>query len=56
MRSDETKDRPTQEYLETPSKYGMLMQLEATSRERLVILPNAVTCSRSLQHTTCNLH
>ena len=28
---------------------------EARSRERLAILPNAVTCSRSLQHTTCSL-
>ena len=36
-RSDETKDRAIQEYLETLSKYGMLVQFEASSRERLVI-------------------
>ena len=34
MRFDETKDRAKQEYLETHSKYGMLVQLEARSRER----------------------
>ena len=45
-----------QEYLETPSKYGILVQFEARSRERLAILPNKVTCSRSLQHTACSLH
>ena len=33
-----------------------LLQFEARSRERLSILPNTVTCSRSLQHTTCSLH
>ena len=32
------------------------MQFEARSRERLAVLPNAVACSRSLQHTTCSLH
>ena len=31
------------------------VQFEARSRERLAILPNTVTCSRSLQHTTCSL-
>ena len=55
-RLDETKDRSIQEYLETPSKYGVLVQLEARSRGRLAILLNTVTCSRSLQHTTCSLH
>ena len=45
-----------QEYLETPSKYSMLVQFEARSRERLAILPDTVTCSRSLQHTACSLH
>ena len=52
-RSDETKDRAIQEYLETNSKYSMLVLFEARSRERLAILP---TCSRSPQHTTCSLH
>ena len=57
MRSDETKDHAIQEYLETHSKYNMLVQLGACPRERLVILPNTVTCSRrSLQHTPCILH
>ena len=56
MRSYETKDRAIQEYLETPSKYSFLVQFEARSRERLVILPDTVTCSRSLQHTACSLH
>ena len=32
--SYETKDRAIQEYLETPSKYSILVQFEARSRER----------------------
>ena len=31
------------------------MHFEARSREKLAILPNTVTCSPSLQHTTCSL-
>ena len=54
--SYETKDRAIQEYLETLSKSSMLVQFEARSRERLAILPDTVTCSRSLQHTACSLH
>ena len=53
--SDEIKDRAMQEYLEMPSKDRMLVQFEARSRERLAILLKTVTCSRSLQHTTCSL-
>ena len=56
LRSDKTKDRATREYLETPSKYSILVQLGVCQRERSAILPNAVTCSRSLQHTACSLH
>ena len=56
MRSDETKDRAIQEYLETLSKYGILVHFEARLRERLAILPNTVTRSRSLQHTICRVH
>ena len=56
MRSHETKDRAIQEYLETHSKYNMLVQLEARSRERPAILPDTVTCTRALQHTACSLH
>ena len=51
-----TKDHAIQEYLETPSKYIILVQFADHSRERLSILPNTVTCSRSLQHTNCSLH
>ena len=56
MRSHETKDRAIQEYLETPSKNSILVQFEARSRERLAILPDTVTCSRSLRYTACSLH
>ena len=56
MRSDKTKDRAIQEYLETPLKYCILVQFEVRPRERSAILPNAVICSRSLQHTACSLH
>ena len=41
MRSYETKERAVQEYLETPPKYSILVHIEARSRERLAILPNA---------------
>ena len=37
-------------------KYGILVQFKADSRERFAILPNTVTCSRSLQHTTRSSH
>ena len=56
MRSDETKDRAIQEYLEMLSKYSFLVQFGACPRERTAILPNAVACSRSVQHTVCSLH
>ena len=35
MRSYEAKDRATQEYLETPSKYSMLVQFEARQEKGL---------------------
>ena len=38
MRSDETKDRAIQEYLETPAIYGILVQFGACPRERSAIL------------------
>ena len=56
MRSYETKDRAILEDLETLSIYCMLVQFEARPRERSAILPDTVTCSRSLQHTVCSLH
>ena len=56
MRSDKSKDRAIQEYLDTPSKYSILVQFEARSRERLAILPNTATRSRSPRHTTHSLH
>ena len=31
-------------------------KLKLASRERIPILPDTVTCSRSLQHTACSLH
>ena len=46
-RLDETKDRSIQEYLETLSKYCILVQFEARSRERLANLP------RSYGETRC---
>ena len=48
IQSYENKDRAMQEYLETPSKYAILVKFEARSREILENLPNTVTCSRSL--------
>ena len=55
---DLTKPRiaPYKKYLETSSKYGILVQFKARSGERIAILPNTVTCNRSLQHTACSLH
>ena len=43
-----TQNRVIQEYLETSSKYCILVQCEALSRERTTILPNKVTCERPL--------
>ena len=38
------------------SKYCKLVQLKARSEERITILPNTVTCSRSQKHTARRLH
>ena len=43
-----TKNRAIQEHLATSSKYSILVQFGARSRERTAIVPNKVTCSRSL--------
>ena len=56
IRLDKTKNRSIQEYLETSSEYSILVQFEARSREKIAVLPNAVTCSRSLRHSTCRFH
>ena len=56
MRLDQAKDRSIQKYLETSSKYCMLVQFEDPSGESTAILPNTVTCNRSPRHTTCSLH
>ena len=47
MRLDQAKET---------SKYGILVQFKAPSRERIAILPNTVTCNRSLRHTARRLH
>ena len=56
MRLDQAKDRTIQKYLETSSKYGILVQFKARSGEMIAILPNTVTCNRSLRHTARRLH
>ena len=56
IQSYKTKDRSIQNYLETLSKYCISVQFEPRPRERSAILPDTVTCSRSLQHTACSLH
>ena len=45
MRLVQAKDRSVQEYLETSSKNGILVQFKVRSEERIAILPNTVTCS-----------
>ena len=55
MRSYETKDRAIQEYKETPWNHSIVVQFEVCSRERIAILPDTVTCSRSRLHTACSL-
>ena len=37
-------------------KYGSLVQFKARSQERIAILPNTVTCNRSLRHIARRLH
>ena len=44
MRLDQAKDRSIQKYLETSSKYGILVQFKARSGERIAILPNTAVC------------
>ena len=56
MRLDQTKDRSRQKYLETYSKYDILVQLKARAGERIAILPNTATCIRFLQHIPSRLH
>ena len=56
MRLDQAKDRSIQECLETSSKYCILVQFEARSRERIAILSGTVTCNRPPQHTARRLH
>ena len=56
MRLGQAKDRTVQMYLETSSIYSVLVQFRPRSEERIAILSNTITCNRSLQHTTCELH
>ena len=51
-----TKGRAVQEYLETWSKHSVLVQFETRSRERIAILWNKITCTRSLRHIACDLY
>ena len=51
MRLDQAKDRSIQKYLESSSKYGILVQCKDRSGERIANLPNTNTCNRSLRHT-----
>ena len=55
---DLTKPRiaPYKKTWKTSSKYGILVQFETCSRERIAILPNTVARIRPLQHTTSGLH
>ena len=50
------QNRSIQKYLETSSKHCVLVQYEARSGERIVILPNTITRDRLPQHTTCDLY
>ena len=56
MRLDHAKDRSIHKYLETSSKYGILVQFEDRSADRIAILTNTVTCYHPPQHTACGLH
>ena len=56
MRFDKAKDCSIQKYLETSSKYSILVQFETRSRERIAVLSNKVACNRPLQHTISCLH
>ena len=51
MRLDQAKDYSPQKYLETSSKYGILVQFEARSEERIAFLPNAIACNCPLSAT-----
>ena len=50
------QNRSIQKYLETSSKHSVLVQYEARSGERIVILSNTITRDRLLQYTACDLY
>ena len=50
------QNRSIQKYLVTSSKHNVLVQYEARSGERIVILSNTITRDRLPQHTTCDLY
>ena len=50
MRLGQAKDRTIEKYLETSSKYSVLVQFKARSVERIAILSTTITRNRS-QHT-----
>ena len=50
------RNRALQEYLETTSRHGTLVQFIARSRRRTAILPNKVQCGRPLWHTACSVY
>ena len=49
MRLDKAEDRSIQEYLETSSKYKILVQFETRSRERIATSPNTVASSSCMK-------
>ena len=55
MRLGQAKDRTILKYLETSSKYSVLVQFKARAEERIAVLSNTITRIRSLQHTACDL-
>ena len=56
LRFIKSKNRASQEYLETTSGHGILVQFLARSRRRTAILPNKVQCGRPPWNTVCRVH
>ena len=56
IRLGQAKNRTIHKYLETPQNNVLLVQFKARSEDRIAVLSNTITRSRSLQHTVCDVY
>ena len=56
IRSGQNQNRGVHKYLGSSQKYSILVQSEARSKKRIVVLSNPIAGNRSFQHTTCDMY